>query len=45
MRSIKSALNQIIDRWPEFVPAVGFAISMVWFAVLVWFGVYLYQNL
>jgi hypothetical protein len=45
MRSIKSGLMRILDRWPEYIPAVGFAISVVWLAVLVWLGVRLYQLL
>jgi hypothetical protein len=45
MRLIKLALTRILDRWPEYILAVGFAISVVWLAVLVWFGARLYQLL
>jgi hypothetical protein len=45
MPSIRSALAKIIDRWPAYIPAVGLIFSAVWLAVLVWFGVRLYDFL
>jgi hypothetical protein len=45
MQSMKSALTKVVGRWPQYIPAVGFAISVAWLAVLVWCGVLLYQLL
>jgi|HubBroStandDraft_4_1064222.scaffolds.fasta_scaffold514773_1 hypothetical protein len=43
MASVQAILSKIAGRWPAFVLTLGFAISVVWLAVLIGLMVHLFQ--
>jgi hypothetical protein len=43
MVSVQAILSKIAGRWPAFVLGLGFAISVVWLAVLIGLMVHLFH--